>query len=165
MQDPKSLNDQDVNEVANSGVPTEQEMREMEAPWFNTYEELNDYIRGLIDRPHTYGTCVYAMSLAAVATFNFVAGKIGTTGFQASCADLDILRQTRHFEWGKLLNYKDLLYPQNINNNHFPSIDYLMKEHKEKLAQLAQELIDRSGEMAHPDVLNHWKMLVERGTK
>jgi hypothetical protein len=67
--------------------PTEAEMRDSEAPTHGTVEELAAYVRVLVERPHDYGTCVYAMSLAATAAFNFVAHKLGVTMFQASWGD------------------------------------------------------------------------------
>lgn len=136
-------------------------MREMKAPTFDSATELADYIRTLTDRPHDYGTCVYAMSLAAAAAFKHVAHKLGVTGFQASCADLDILRQTRGFEWGRLLNFHDLLYPQ--YRGRFPAWDQLLEENREKLAEEAAKLLADRGDSARPDVRAHWAMLAARG--
>lgn len=88
-------------------------MREAQAPTPETVEELAEYVRSLVDREHDYGTCVYAMSLAAVAAFNHVAHKLGVTGFQASCADLDIIKRTRRMKGPFIvLDGADLLYPQ-----------------------------------------------------
>ena len=77
---------------------TEQAMRETKAPWPKTPEELAAYVQSLVDGPHTYGTCCYAASLASTATFNYVCSVLGMTGFQASCADLDMVRRTRSIE-------------------------------------------------------------------
>lgn len=95
-------------------VPREElEMREFSAPTPETAEELAEFVSSLVNREHDYGTCVYAMSIAAVAAFNFVAHKLGVTGFQASCADLDILRRVRHLKGPFiLLDGENLLYPQ-----------------------------------------------------
>lgn len=88
-------------------------MRAEEAPTPDTVEALAKYISDLVQGPHDYSTCVYAVSLAATATFNFVASKLGVTGFQASRAGLDILRRTRRLEGPSiLLKVEDLLYPQ-----------------------------------------------------
>lgn len=149
-----------AKDIAEAGVATEQQMRKIEAPWPTTPEELTTYISTLVDRPHDYGTCVYAMSLAAVAAYHYVAKKLGCTGFQAGCADMDILRQTRNFNWGKLLDYEDLVYPQYCNEERFPSLDTLFSDPKvvEHLATLAKEkLANESG--AHPDVAEHWNKL------
>ena len=92
---------------------TEIEMRNEDAPWPKTMEELKEYIESLTSMEHDYGTCVYAMSLAAVATFRYVAGKEGCTGFQSSCADLDIIRRLRRLKGPfMLVDVRDDLYEE-----------------------------------------------------
>ena len=147
--------------IAEAGAPTAAQMREMKAPTFETIEELGAYVRGLVERPHDYGTCVYAMSLAATAALNYVAHKLGVTGFQVSCADFDVLRQTRGFEWGKLLNYSNLLYPQYCNTGYFPDVNHLLEEHKVKLAEMAREKLAENPS-AHPNVIVHWRTLAAK---
>lgn len=94
-------------------MKTEQQMREEKAPTPETGEALAEYVASLVDREHDYGTCVYAMSLAAAAAFNHVAHKLGVTGFQASCADLDFLRRVRGLEGPfMVVDSKKMLYPQ-----------------------------------------------------
>lgn len=91
----------------------EQEMRDTEVPRANTIGELSDYIESLVAKQHDYGTCVYAMSMAATAAFNYVARQLGVTGFQASCADMDVLRRTRRIKGPFMLVDSDkMLYPQ-----------------------------------------------------
>jgi hypothetical protein len=109
----KKMQDDADDAIAKANVPTEAQMRALDAPWPETMEDLTAFIKTLVDRPHDYGTCVYAMSLAATATYHHVAKVLGVTGFQASCADMDILRRTRHLEGPFiLLNAEDMLYPQ-----------------------------------------------------
>lgn len=92
---------------------TEQEMRDTTVPWPHTIEELTEYIHSLVEREHTYGTAVYAMSMAAVAAYNYVASKEGVTGFQASCADLDIIRRNRMLNCPfMIIKGDDMIYPQ-----------------------------------------------------
>ncbi len=110
---------------------TELEMQAEEAPCPKTVEELNEYIQSCLDAikwpkkengelehateesGSAYGKCVYAMSLASVATFHYVAGQVGASGFQASCADLDILRRTRSLKGPfSIVDYTQMLYPQ-----------------------------------------------------
>lgn len=92
---------------------SEKQMRETEAAHPKNQKELIKEIARVVEMEHDYGTCVYAMSLASVATFNYVAHRLGVTGFQASCADLDILRRTRMMNGSFiLLKAEDLLYPQ-----------------------------------------------------
>ena len=154
---------EEAKAIADAGAPTEREMREAEVPFFDSEEELIAYIRGLVDRPHDYGTCVYAMSMAAVAAFKYVSKKLGVTGFQASCADLDILRRTRGWEWGKLLDFDELLYPQYCDEEHFPSVATLLEKHADELAKRARQKIEETGGKAHPNVLKHWQRLAANG--
>lgn len=141
---------------------TEATMRAEKVPFFKTIEELNAYINELLTMQHDYGTSAYAMSLAATAAFNFVASKLGCTGFQASCADLDILRRTRHIE-GPFMFIKadDALYPQyDIRgkvNEWLGSADlknWLRDAAKEKLEDSAGNDMP-----AHPAVRAHWRAL------
>lgn len=150
-----------VTEMLAAGVPTEEQLREQDSPHPKTPEELTAFIAALVDRPHSYGTCVYAMSLSAVAAFNYVAHKLGVTGFQASCADMDILRHTRGFKFGWLLNFDDLLYPQ--YKDKLPTWDGLLIEHRAKLAEMAKAKLAETNGRAHPDVLSHWKSLAANG--
>lgn len=149
--------------IAEAGVQTEAEMREATPPTFESAEALTDYIRGLTDRPHDYGTCVYAMSLAATAAFNFVAVQLGVTGFQASAADLDILRRTRHMEHGfRIVDYRDLLYPQHWDDARTPLFQEVLKhdEPRQRFAEAARKLFDGSP-LAAESVLAHWRSLAE----
>lgn len=160
----KRLKDQErewAEKIAAAGAMTEQQLRDAEAPWPKTLDELNAYIKTLTDRPHDYGTCVYAMSLAAVAAYHYVAGKVGATGFQAGCADMDILRRTRGIKGGfRLLDYDNLLYPQYCNAEHFPSYTDLLADPKisERIAEQAKQKL-ASSESAHPAVKAHWERL------
>src|SRR5690349_10418560 len=53
--------------VLTESAQTEKEMRDAADPWPYTEKQLKEYIASLVDRQHDYGTCCYAMSLAAVA--------------------------------------------------------------------------------------------------
>lgn len=135
---------------------TEAEMRAAADPWPYTREQLLQYIDSLTERSHDYGTCVYAMSLAALAAFNFVARKLGVTGFQSSCADLDFLRRNRNIAGPFIiLKADDALYPQSDPLEKFLEAraqwrPWLAEEAKKKLAE---------SEHAHPNVVAHWKKL------
>lgn len=140
-------------------IHNESEMRASVAPHPKTIEELMAFVQSMVEGQHDYGTCVYAMSLSAVAAFNYVASQLGVTGFQASCADMDILARTRGWEWGRLLNYENLLYPQYCDERHFPSAARLIEEHKAELAKRARKKIEENHSSAHPEVLAHWNYL------
>lgn len=154
---------------------TEQEMRDSEAPTPTTEQELQEYIRSLMGQEHDYGTCVYAMSLAATATFNYMASQLGVTGFQASCADLDIIRRTRLFDGPfMLINGEDILYPQ---YDLHQQLQEALNKWKGWAAEQAQKKIEEHGgqietkrfqgddgewheyKNPHPEVWAHWQKL------
>lgn len=148
--------------IASAGVSTEKEMREADSPWPGSEAELLETIRTLAVRPHDYGTCCYAMSLAAIAAMNYVASKLGVTGFQAGCAMMDIIR--RHYGWelgGRLLDYSNLLYPQYCNASKFPSVDDLLADEgiRKSLANAARKKLEASDGGEHPHVREHWQRL------
>lgn len=137
----------------------ELEMRETEVPTPHTMDELVEYITALRDMPHDYGTCVYAMSMSAVAAFNYIAHTQGCTGFQASCADLDVIRRTRRLSGPfAIINGGDMLYPQyNIQANVADHVSNWTPW----AAKEAQKLIDEhaSDNNVAVNVMNHWKYL------
>jgi hypothetical protein len=137
---------------------TEAEMRAAKEQWPKTIEELTEYVESLVNREHDYGTCVYAMSLAATATFNYVAGKLGVTGFQASCADLDILRRTRSMKGPFIiLKAEDMVYPQYDLQG---KLREAMGEWQKWVAEQAKkQLAEHTDGNVHPEVLEHWKKL------
>lgn len=92
---------------------TEDEMREIESAWPKTEDEFISYIRSLVERDHDYGTVAYAMSLAAVAAFNYIAIELGGTGFQAGYANMDATRRLFGFKgpFG-IVDASKMLYPQ-----------------------------------------------------
>lgn len=140
---------------------TEREMRDTEAARPKTIGELSDYVEALVKRDHDYGTCVYAMSLAANAAFNYVAGQLGVTGFQASCADLDIVRRTRGLKGPfMLIDAEKMLYPQY-------SLPTQLAEALQEWGQWAADearkrLAEHDDGFAHADVLQHWRDLAAK---
>lgn len=143
---------------------SESELREAEVPWPESPEDLTEYIETLCDREHEYGTAVYAMSMAAVVAFRYVAKRLGTTGFQASCADLDILRRTRRMELGfKVIDYSNVLFPQYWTREKFPTPGDILEENREELSEAAENRLQRSTTM-HPNVKTHLKTIAEGGT-
>lgn len=159
-------------EIRKAGALTEKELREAKVPYIKTMEELNGYIDQLVQRPHDYGTCVYAMSMAAVAAFNYVAGQLGVSGFQASCAEMDILRRTRSLEMGfSIIDWSNVLYPQYVYAEDARGVFYqgLLREPQnqkffadEARKKLAKEEEDKKSEHYYPpsrEVLTHWEYL------
>lgn len=139
----------------------EKEMREAAVPTPKTNDELAEYIRSLTEREHDYGTAVYAVSMAAVAAFNHVAHKLGISGFQASCADLDIIRRTRRMNGPfMLVRGEDMLYPQyNIDSKvREAQNEWLPWAREQARKKLAEPLVH-----VHPDVLRRWRELAGEG--
>lgn len=137
---------------------TEAEMREAKEPWPYTFEQLREYIDSLVNRQHDYGTCVYAMSLAATAAFNYVAHQLGVTGFQSSCADLDFIRRTRSIKGPfMLIKGEDALYPQYDLRQ---KLSETLQEWKPWLKEEATKKLLET-DHAHPNVLEHWKKLAK----
>jgi len=137
----------------------ETEMRDSDVPKHKTSEELVRYIDSLVEMDHTYGSCVYAMSKAAVATFNYVAGQLGVTGFQASCADMDILKRTRMLKGPFcIMDGENLLYPQ---YDLRARLNELIAEWTPWAAKEAQERLD-AGDSACDSVREHWQRLARK---
>jgi hypothetical protein len=147
--------------MAAAGVLNEKGLRDLPAVHPTTAEELATEIAALVNRPHSYGTCVYAMSLAAVATFNFVAGKLGVTGFQASCADLDIIARTRGLKCGLMIvDPSKLLYPQYDLVAEVQA--FLASEGvRDNLRERARKLLEETNLSAAPAVLERWRELAK----
>jgi len=137
---------------------TEKQLRKAEVPWLKTQKELMKYINALVNRKHDYGTSVYAMSMSAVAAYYYASSKVGATGFQASCADLDIIRRTRRLKGPfMIVDLSKALYPQynlaqDVTNALLNSRAWLRDEAKKKLK-------DKFVKSCHPDVIAHWKKL------
>lgn len=141
-----------------AGVATEKDLREAAVPWPKSPEELTAYIAALVDRPHDYGTCVYAMSMAAVAAFYYVSHALGATGFQASCADMDILRRTRSLKGPfMLIDGDNILYPQYDLRE---KVNEFVESAKPWAAEEARKKLATDGTHAHPAVRAHWEQLV-----
>lgn len=137
---------------------TEQEMREAKVETPSNLEELNAYIEKLVNQEHGYGTCVYAMSMAATAAFNYVASQLGVTGFQAGCADMDAFRRMRGIDGPfMMLQAENMLYPQYNLEGKLKEF-MCSSDTQEWLKEEARlRLVD--SEYAHPKVLAHWKKL------
>jgi len=137
---------------------TEKEMMEARVEDMKSAEELSAYIDKLVSREHDYGTCVYAMSMAAEAAFNYVAGALGVTGFQASCADLDFIRRTRSMDCPfAIVNGEDMLYPQyNIHGD----VSKMLKGWSEWAGkEAAKKIKENANSGVHHEVWNHWLKL------
>lgn len=134
---------------------TEKEMQEKTVIRPKDIHELINYIQKLELENDDYGKAVYAVSMAATATFNYMASKCGITGFQASYADLDIVRRVRLLNGPfMLIKLEDALYPQ------YPILEDKVKEFR--LSENSQKWLKEQAILnlketpnAHPDVIAH----------
>lgn len=142
---------------------TEEQLRDAKAPWPKTLAELTEVVEALREREHHYGTCVYAMSIAATASFNYMASALGVTGFQAECADLDVLKRTRGYKHGfRVIDYSNLLYPQYDRNLRLSPEKMLAEDDdlRRRIVEEAKKSIAEAGNHVAPRVLAHWEHLV-----
>lgn len=149
-----------AQDIADAGVMTEAQMRDAVVPTAISLASLDLYIDSLVKRPHDYGTTVYAMSMAATAAFNYVASKLGVTGFQAFCADMDILRRTRGYEHGfRIVHYGDLMWPQCWDKETAGIFMAVLRdpENRKKFAELARKNLAEPHGTAK--VRAHWTRL------
>jgi hypothetical protein len=141
---------------------SEAELRAYELSFPKTLEEVNQIIEALTNRQHDYGTCVYAMSIAAIAAMNYVATTLGVTGFQASCADLDVIRRNRLLDCPfAIITADNLLFPQ---YDIRAKVEELLSSWQGWASEQAREKLT-TVDHAHPDVIEHWKRLSEVNQK
>lgn len=140
---------------------TEQELKTYKIEWPKTEEEMLAIIRPLIKRSHDYGTCVYAMAIAAEAAFKYVSSELGATGFQAGCADMEALKRLRGLKHGfAMIDYNNILFPQLSTPDHFPTAESILESNKKYFKEEAQKLMDEGDkDQVHVDVWNHWERL------
>jgi len=111
-----------------------------------------------------YGTAPRAIAQAALATAWYLSGEFGITGFQASFVMWDFVR-----DWMcpsnkcglKLVDFDKMLYPQYeeafdkvVSNDTWKALQEQAKINLDKYYR------DKNF-TAHPDVVEHWKFIVE----
>lgn len=126
-----------------------------------TAENLPEFIRHLSeDYIHDYGTIVHAITAGAIASCWVVNNSPhgGITGFQAGAVMWEFIKNWMHYENEpmRLVNYKNMLYPQYgkkfqkvISKNTFK---WLQEEAQKKIAANLD---------AAPRVIKHWESIVE----
>lgn len=150
-----------------AGLPDAAGLRAAKPPTFDNAEELAVYIQGLVDRPHDYNSVVFALSLAAEAAFEYFAKAQRMTGYQVGCAANDVLRRLKRVEFGRIVDYKELLYPRYATADVFPGVDDLLADVEvvSQLAVYAEELLAREADRASPEVLAWWRELIDRADR
>lgn len=141
-------------------------LNDFKVPWPDSLEQLTLIIQALAEREQDYGSCVYSMSIAATATFYYMAHLLGVTGFQSSCADMDLIRRTRGYDGPVLLvNGSNYLYPQyDLMERVREFIDEACKPWAAKEARKQIEEHKDKSTSVHPNVLAHWQELAKQET-
>jgi hypothetical protein len=121
-------------------------------------EELTEFIQSKVTEPHDYDTASDAMWQVALAAFNFVAHELGTTGFQASSAELMFLAKSRRIDGPfAIIEAKNMLFPQYDIESQ---VENYLDKWSPWAAQRAKELLETSPD-AVPRVREHWQMLAQ----
>lgn len=124
--------------------------------------ELADLIESLtvfdyVDGGEGYEKSADAMWRAALAAFNYVADKVGATGFQASWSALRFYGEAMHVKGPFMVTkIEDALYPQYDLVRRVT--DYI-DEQADWLKEQAVERLQGDLSHVHPDVLAHWRAL------
>lgn len=154
-----------MKEIKNKPEIITEEMQ-LEKEWFKqareqTLETLPSFINHIMnDYEHDYGTVCHAIGACALAAA-WAADKSaqgGITGFQAGFVMWDFIRQWNytHNTCGMgILDYDNMLYPQ--YEHKFKTIS---EWNWEELQKKAKENLSKETN-AHPDVIAHWKSIVE----
>jgi len=145
---------------------TETELQNYEVPRIESLDDLKKFITEMEQNGQSYDTAPYAVALASYATFLYMAGRLGISGFQASWADMQFLKRTRNMKDGfRILDYSELLYPQYEDKFNL-TMDKLIGENIEHLKSKAIELLEKNKNddgtySAHEEVVTHWKRIAE----
>lgn len=126
----------------------------------NTVYDLKNYIEDVEKKyNYDYGVAPIAIAQATLATAWYLAKEMGITGFQSSFVMWDFIRDWSYSDnvcGLKLVNYDDMLYPQYEHKfNKTISKDIL-----ENLQKQAKKNLEEK-EFAHPNVIAHWKSIVD----
>lgn len=148
--------------VAVLSTGDEKTLRELRVPFPSDADDLIRVYAALSERPHDYGTCVYAMSIVAETAFNLMSSKLGCTGFQAGCADFDFIKRTRDIKGPfALIDADKMLYPQ---YDLRADVEKYLEGWKEWAAAEAQKKISHiglDGMNPSPSVRKHWENLAK----
>ncbi len=121
-------------------------------------ENFEEYIKGLLEENHDYCSAPDAVAKAGLAAMYLMSNKLGITGFQASYALWDVIKEWQYSDNKtglRLVNYDDLLYPQYADKMTSISADVWAKLQEEAANKLG------SHKDAHPRVLAHWQSIVD----
>ena len=137
-------------------------------------EEINEHIEEAIEsvkkedrsiNPKGYDmACFKALAETAKEVFDYVAERINASNFHACGASNVLFSKINCIGPFEVLEYDKLLYPENFNTIHFPTIDSMMEFNKEYLADGAKQLLEKYPN-AKPRQIEHWKKLIKLNEK
>lgn len=142
-----------------------EEFNKIKQEWYDKarsmkMKDLESFIKSLTeDYIHDYGTICHAMSIGSIATMWAMdhTENGGITGFQAGCIMWENIKNwmTEYKDVPlKLVNYRDMLYPQYERKYQKVLSDDTFEWLK---AEAIKKLEDKS--FAHPDVIAHWETI------
>ena len=128
-----------------------------------TFEDLTAFLKDVEENYNCgYGSAPRAMAQASLAVAWYLADKFGITGFQAGFVMWDFI-----LDWNyksnkcgmRLVDYDDMLYPQ--YGDEFGKViqDDVWNSLQEQAKKNLEEC--ENGRNAHPDVIAHWKSIVD----
>lgn len=142
----------------------------VEKEWFEqarkqTIVTLPDFMNHVMgDYVHDYGTICHAVSACAIAAIfaanNHESG--GITGFQSGFIMWDVIRQLsfRSNKCGmELVDYDGMLYPQYASEYERTISPAIWKSLQEAAKEKIKE-DEENGGFASPEVVQHWKSIV-----
>lgn len=136
------------------------EQLEKERKDIKSFDDLVAFLQRVKDNCNTgYGTAPRAIAQAALATAWFLSSDFGITGFQAGCVMWDFLRDWMYSgnKCGmKIVDYDEMLYPQ----YEYKYQKTMRRDIFDALQKTAKKNLEER-EYAHPDVVKHWKSIVD----
>ena len=139
-----------------------------EKAWFKEAHEINEeefpnfYARIIHGYNHDYGTACHAVAACALAAAWAACDDkdIGLSGFQAGFVMWDFIKNWTMIgnECGlRLVDYDDMLYPQ--YEEKFEKV--ISKNVWLSIQEIAKKKLEEANDYVHPDVINHWRKIVE----
>ncbi|MFH1665341.1 MAG: hypothetical protein ABIA77_04245 [Candidatus Omnitrophota bacterium] len=124
-----------------------------------SFETLPEFLKKLCENyTHDYGTICHALTAGAIATM-WAMNKTdqgGITGFQASCIMWELIKNWMSYEGPmKLLQYDEMLYPQ--NEEKFKTS--ISPETWERIKEKAREGL-ANPQCGSPKVREHWQSIL-----
>lgn len=125
-----------------------------------TLETLPAFMKKILDEPQTYDSIVEAIAACAVGAAWAAAHSPngGITGFQGSWVMWRFIQYWMRIEESeplKLVRYNEMLYPQ----YNYKFAKTISRDTWDWLQEKADKYLNENG-YAHPDVVAHWKSIV-----